>query len=38
VPAAIAQQLLANPAGFYFNVHTLANPSGVARGQLVRTQ
>jgi len=38
VPAAIAQQLLTNPSAFYFNVHTVANPSGVARGQLVRTQ
>jgi hypothetical protein len=38
VPSTIAQQMLTNPAGFYFNVHTVANPSGVARGQLVRTQ
>jgi len=30
-PAAI----VANPAGFYFNVHTSANPGGVVRGQLV---
>ncbi|HJZ75357.1 MAG TPA: CHRD domain-containing protein [Vicinamibacterales bacterium] len=34
----IASQLLANPAGFYFNVHSTLNPGGVARGQLVRTQ
>lgn len=27
-------QILANPAGFYFNLHTLANPGGVMRGQL----
>jgi CHRD domain-containing protein len=27
-------QILANPAGFYFNVHTPANPGGVMRGQL----
>jgi hypothetical protein len=29
-----AQSILANPAGFYFNVHTNANPGGAARGQL----
>jgi len=27
-------QILANPAGFYFNVHTQANGGGVMRGQL----
>jgi CHRD domain-containing protein len=27
-------QVLANPAGFYFNLHTVANPGGVMRGQL----
>ena len=27
-------QILANPAAFYFNVHTNTNPGGVARGQL----
>jgi hypothetical protein len=27
-------QILANPAGFYFNLHTTANPGGVMRGQL----
>jgi hypothetical protein len=26
--------ILANPAAFYFNVHTNTNPGGVARGQL----
>jgi hypothetical protein len=26
--------IVANPAGFYFNVHTTLNPGGVARGQL----
>jgi hypothetical protein len=36
VPPAIAQGLLANPAGFYFNVHSTLNPGGVVRGQLVR--
>ena len=34
----VAQQILANPAGFYFNIHTALNPGGVARGQLVRVQ
>jgi hypothetical protein len=34
----IAQQILANPAGFYFNVHTTLNSGGVARGALVRVQ
>ena len=31
-----AQQIVANPAGFYFNVHTNANPTGAVRGQLTR--
>jgi hypothetical protein len=30
--------LMHNPAGFYFNVHTVQNPGGVMRGQLVRAQ
>lgn len=30
------QAILDNPAGFYFNVHTAANPGGVMRGQLVK--
>ena len=34
----IANQVLANPANFYFNVHSTLNPGGVARGQLVRVQ
>lgn len=38
VPADVAQRLVANPAGFYFNVHSSLNPGGVARGQLVRAQ
>jgi hypothetical protein len=37
-PVDLANQILANPAGFYFNVHTSLNPGGVARGQLVRVQ
>ncbi len=38
VTAEIAQGILNNPAGFYFNVHSTQNPGGVARGQLVRAQ
>ena len=40
VPITVEQaQNLANaPETFYFNVHTPSNPSGAARGQLVRTQ
>jgi hypothetical protein len=34
--AANMQAILDNPAGFYFNVHTAANPGGVMRGQLVK--
>jgi len=34
--AATAQSILDSPAGFYFNVHTAANPGGVMRGQLVK--
>ena len=34
--AAAVQNLLANPAAFYFNVHSAVNPGGVARGQLFR--
>jgi hypothetical protein len=33
-PADIAQAMINNPAGYYFNVHTTLNPGGVARGQL----
>jgi hypothetical protein len=32
----VAQRILNNPAGFYFNVHTTMNPGGVARGVLNR--
>ena len=32
----IAQAMLDGPAGFYFNVHTTANPGGAIRGQLAR--
>jgi hypothetical protein len=31
-----ATQIVNNPAGYYFNVHTAANPGGVMRGQLVK--
>ena len=34
--SAIAQSIIDNPAGFYFNVHTTLNPGGVMRGQLVK--
>jgi len=33
-----ANSILANPAGFYLNIHTAANPGGAARGQLTRMQ
>ena len=36
VDPAVAQRILNNPAGFYFNVHTTLNAGGVARGQLSR--
>lgn len=32
-----ANQVIANPAAYYFNVHTALNPGGAVRGQLVRT-
>jgi hypothetical protein len=38
VPVANATSIMADPAGFYFNVHTAANPTGAIRGQLSRTQ
>ena len=37
-PVDTANQLLNNPSGYYFNIHTSLNPGGVARGQLARTQ
>jgi hypothetical protein len=33
-PVDIANQIIANPSAFYFNVHSALNPGGVARGQL----
>lgn len=38
VAPALAQQIVANPEGFYFNVHSPLNPGGFARGQLRRIQ
>jgi hypothetical protein len=38
VSATNLQNIVNNPAAFYFNVHSPTNPGGVARGQLVRTQ
>jgi hypothetical protein len=34
--ADVAQGMINNPAGFYFNVHSANNPDGVVRGQLVK--
>ena len=34
VEAATINAIVANPAGYYFNVHTSLNPAGVVRGQL----
>jgi hypothetical protein len=31
-----ATTIVANPAGFYFNIHSATNPGGAIRGQLVR--
>jgi len=38
VPFDVAQGMLDNPSGYYFNIHSTLNPTGVARGQLTRTQ
>ena len=37
-PPEVAQRLLTNPAGFYFNVHTALNGGGAVRGTLARIQ
>jgi hypothetical protein len=31
----VVANIIANPAGFYFNVHTMMHQGGAARGQLV---
>jgi uncharacterized protein (TIGR03437 family) len=36
VDLAILQRMLANPAGFYVNLHTTAHPSGALRAQFTR--
>lgn len=33
---ALLNAIIANPAGYYFNAHTVLNPPGAVRGQLVR--
>ena len=38
VSAANAAAVLANPSGFYFNIHSPSNTGGFARGQLTRVQ
>ena len=38
VAPAVANAIVANPAGFYFNVHSPLNPGGFTRGQLTRIQ
>lgn len=35
---AIVQQIIDNPAAWYFNVHSPVNPGGFTRGQLQRVQ
>ena len=35
VVAGVADEVIANPAGFYVNLHTSANPNGAMRGQLI---
>jgi hypothetical protein len=36
IAADVAQALLANPAGYYVNVHTRTFPNGAIRGQLAK--
>lgn len=38
VTPAIAQAIIDNPAGWYFNIHSTSNPGGFARGQLTRVR
>jgi len=37
VDGAVAQSVVSNPAAFYFNVHSTANPGGVLRAQMDNT-
>ena len=32
----LINNIIDNPAGYYFNAHSEANPNGAVRGQLVR--
>jgi hypothetical protein len=36
VTPTLAQEIIGNPSGFYFNVHSTLNTGGMVRGQLVR--
>lgn len=36
IDPAVAARMAATPGQFYFNIHTVANPGGVVRGQLVK--
>lgn len=36
VDPALAQQVIDDPAGYYVNIHSAANPGGVVRGQLTK--
>ena len=31
------EEILANPGGFYVNIHSVSNPPGITRGQLMRS-
>jgi hypothetical protein len=36
VTPTVAQQIIDNPNGYYYNLHTTLNPGGAVRAQLVR--
>ena len=38
VDTALAESIINNPSGYYFNVHSPLNPGGFSRGQLTRVQ